>query len=222
MRHEAGVGCLDDIITLAQVQDPEQLSALLASQPHNFNGNLQRSYHGVTGGWYVNEILKRTANCTVDQVAASYMNDYGIEWHLKPHEPEFDNRITRYHLLPRHYEIYNMIRGGVGFARYMWAIIKDKTKVMSKTIGMPGPDAVGPEHITDKKYRQIEMPSISGYTNARSVSVCLCVFDTCTMLSLTLLFYKDCKTCSNDGQWWQGNRIRRTGFTFYRCLCVSD
>ncbi|KAJ8656112.1 hypothetical protein O0I10_008125 [Lichtheimia ornata] len=170
MRHEAGVGCLDNIITLAQVQDPEQLSTLLASQAHNFNGTLQRSYHGVTGGWYVNEILKRTANCTVDQVAASYMNDYGIEWHLKPHEPEFDNRITRFNLLPLHHQIYNTIRGGAGFARYMWAMMKDKTKVMSKTISMPGPDAAGPELLTDKKYRQIEMPSISGYTNARSIA----------------------------------------------------
>lgn len=203
MRHEAGVGCLDNIITLAQVQDPEQLSTLLASQAHNFNGTLQRSYHGVTGGWYVNEILKRTANCTVDQVAASYMNDYGIEWHLKPHEPEFDNRITRFNLLPLHHQIYNTIRGGAGFARYMWAMMKDKTKVMSKTISMPGPDAAGPELLTDKKYRQIEMPSISGYTNARSVSV----FSLPWMMMMMILkcyfsLYKDCKTCSNDGQWW--------------------
>ncbi|KAI7874947.1 beta-lactamase/transpeptidase-like protein [Lichtheimia hyalospora FSU 10163] len=170
LRHEAGVGCLDHIITLAEVQDPEQLSTLLATQPHNFNGNLQRSYHGLTGGWYVNEILKRTANWTVDQVAASYMNDYGIEWRLKPYEPEFDHRITRFHLVPQHYEIYNMIRNGVGFARYMWTMMKDKTKVMSRTMGMPAPDGAGPEHVTDKKYRQVEMPSISGYTNARSIA----------------------------------------------------
>lgn len=159
------------MITLAEAQDPEQLSTLLATQSHNFNGKLQRSYHGLTGGWYVNEIPKRTANCTVDQVAASYMNDYGAEWHLKPHEPEFDHRITRFHLMPQHYQIYNMLRGGVGFARYMWAMMKDETKVMSKTLEMPTPDAADPLHITDKKYRQIEMPSISGYTNARSVSM---------------------------------------------------
>lgn len=83
MQHVAGVPFLDRPITSAEMEDSERFSNILASQRHIFDGERKRSYHAIVGGWYINEVLKRAANETVDSVAAKFNDAYDIEWRLK-------------------------------------------------------------------------------------------------------------------------------------------
>ncbi|KAI9021366.1 beta-lactamase/transpeptidase-like protein [Hyaloraphidium curvatum] len=66
--HSGGVGWLDDehLPTIEDVQmgNQEKLAAKIASQPHNFGGKTTKSYHAVTRGWFLNELVRRVAGKT--------------------------------------------------------------------------------------------------------------------------------------------------------------
>ncbi|KAI9489751.1 beta-lactamase/transpeptidase-like protein [Zychaea mexicana] len=168
MVHAGGVGFIDVPITSAEAEDPERFSRILAAQPHNFGGVRTRSYHASTYGWYVNEILKRTANCTVDDVAAEFNKDYDIEWYLKPYQLKFDNRISPFYTSTPLYRFSRLIKfvgGPVKFLRLLF----EKNDAKAKTFKLPleGTPALLEYNL---QLRRIEAPAYSGFTNARSIA----------------------------------------------------
>lgn len=176
MQHAGGVGFLNSPLTLADVQDRIRFSEILASQPHNFNGNRTRSYHAATRGWYLNEIIKRATpeHYTVDTWTEQYINNRykDIEWHLKPYESRYDDRIAPIYRGPRLHRLY----------RKLVRIIQRGSKEISIMTALNDEDT--PEHktlrsvvkgidrtdVTLPAYRRFESPSYSGFTNAKSVS----------------------------------------------------
>ena len=169
MLHVAGVPFLDRTITSAEMEDPQRFSNVLASQQHIFGGERKRSYHAVVGGWYINEILKRAANTTVDTMAGKFNEDYGIEWHLRPYQQEYDQRIAHFYMLPWYHEVYRYLRGGMDTVKLFWNAFTDEYQVLVNMYQQMGPDGAAPDRITDLRYRRLEGPAYSGYTNARSV-----------------------------------------------------
>ncbi|KAI9248535.1 beta-lactamase/transpeptidase-like protein [Phascolomyces articulosus] len=168
MQHAAGVGYLENGITSAEAEDPKRFSRILAEQPHTFGGVRQRSYHGATNGWYINEILKRVANCTVNDIADQYNKMYGIEWNLKPYEEEYDARISPLYMGPSLMQIRCAITRGGGFIQFIKDVLFPD-QIFRKSL-LTSLDRIDPSDYTTLRLRRIEGPSYSGYTNARSIA----------------------------------------------------
>ncbi|KAJ8656115.1 hypothetical protein O0I10_008128 [Lichtheimia ornata] len=170
MQHVAGVPFLDRPITSAEMEDSERFSNILASQRHIFDGERKRSYHAIVGGWYINEVLKRAANETVDSVAAKFNDAYDIEWRLKPYQQEYDDRIAHFYTLPWYHQLYHHLVGGMETVKTFWEAYTDEYQILVNTGAQIGPDSAGPDRITSLRYRRLEGPAYSGFTNARSVA----------------------------------------------------
>ncbi|KAI7856351.1 beta-lactamase/transpeptidase-like protein [Circinella umbellata] len=170
MLHAGGVGYLDVPITSAEAEDPERWSNILASQPHNFGGIRTRSYNSVTYGWYINEILKRTANTTVHNVAVNELNKhYNIEWNLKPYQRQYDDRIPPFYPGPIIFQIARLVElvgGPVNFFKAMF----EPNDIGTKSYYGVFLDGIAPTECRRLAERRIETPAISGYTNAYSIA----------------------------------------------------
>ncbi|KAI9002041.1 beta-lactamase/transpeptidase-like protein [Hyaloraphidium curvatum] len=63
LQSRAGVGWIDKE-NLPHIEDfwedLDKVAAMLAKQQHNWDGKLVQSYHALSGGWFLNEILRRT------------------------------------------------------------------------------------------------------------------------------------------------------------------
>ncbi|KAL0579434.1 hypothetical protein ABG067_008640, partial [Albugo candida] len=82
----SGVGALDNPLSLKDASDQKVFSDILARQPHNFDGKPVHSYHAVTQGWFINELLRRVdpQQRTVDGFAREFQEKWNVEWYLKP------------------------------------------------------------------------------------------------------------------------------------------
>ncbi|KAG2220596.1 hypothetical protein INT45_002618, partial [Circinella minor] len=167
MQHAAGVNYLENGITFAEAEDSERFSRILASQPHAFGGVRTRSYHAASRGWYINEILKRVAGVTVNDVAAEFNKKYDIEWYLRPYQEEYDERISHFYGTTPLIELYLSIKE-LGFANFIKAVwnpdenfVKTADTYPNKTPTLDSGSLA---------IRRIESPSYSGHTNARSIA----------------------------------------------------
>ena len=176
MQHAGGVGFFDSSFTLADTQDPIRFSDILAAQPHNFNGTRTRSYHAITRGWYINEIIKRVTpeEYTVDTWTKQYINNLykEIEWQLKPYESCYSDRIAPTYRGPRLHRFYRKIariirKGKTGLS--IMAALHDKSTPLYKTMRAVN-RVLERSDVTQPAYRHHESPSYSGFTNAKSVS----------------------------------------------------
>ncbi|KAI9011801.1 beta-lactamase/transpeptidase-like protein [Hyaloraphidium curvatum] len=61
LTHQGGVAWLDKGFnpTIDEAKDLDKLAARIATQPHNHGGKLVKSYHAITQGWYLNELVRR-------------------------------------------------------------------------------------------------------------------------------------------------------------------
>lgn len=174
MVHAAGVGYLDRPLSSAEAQNPERFARILAAQSHNDGGIRKRHYHGVTGGWYINEILKRTNHPSVGQIAREhYRKVYGIEWYLNPYQEEYDGRIAKLYLSRGLRTIFRLVDtiNAVPFLRRL-----NQGNIFHKTFTVSMPDQAGMKDYTSLSLRRFESPSFSGYTNARSVSLPIFIY----------------------------------------------
>ncbi|KAI8347347.1 beta-lactamase/transpeptidase-like protein [Blakeslea trispora] len=176
MRHMAGVGALDQPLSLANVTDPKVFADLLASQPHNFDGVPTHAYHAITQGWYQNEIIRRvTGGKTIDDFAREYNTQYGIEWYFKPDLTEGVNvdRVSPIYEKPMIYQLYDLIN--ILFNPFtdknLLKNVLNKHSIFHKTLTYPKIDQTGGVmHSNDPIRRAIEAPSYSGHTNANSIA----------------------------------------------------
>ncbi|KAI8138237.1 beta-lactamase/transpeptidase-like protein [Fennellomyces sp. T-0311] len=169
MQHAAGVSYLDRPVTSEEFDDPERRSRILAAQPHTFGGVRTRAYHAATHGWYINEILRRVANCTVNDVAAELNEKYGIEWHLRPYQEQYDDRIAHFYEAPTIPHISRSIKMLGGLSNFI-QIVRGKNPVLAKTSTNGVLDSGSIEGYTTLRLRRIESPAYSGFTNSHSIA----------------------------------------------------
>lgn len=181
----AGVGALDEPLSFAIASDPDAFSDFLARQPHNFDGKPVHSYHALTQGWYINEVVRRVdpQHRTIDGIARAYKEKWGIEWYLKPDTVEgLDlSRISEFIEPP----VYQTL---IPFFATLLHPTKDKTFVKGsfdkmslfyRSIINPKFDqAMGIIMNKDPRHRAIESPAYSGHSNADSVRHLSIVYST--------------------------------------------
>ncbi|CEP13875.1 hypothetical protein [Parasitella parasitica] len=177
MRHTAGVGALDAPLSMANVSDPKVFSEILASQPHNFDGQPVHSYHAITQGWYQNEIIRRVdpQHRTVDDFAREFKDKYGSEWYLKPDATEGVNlsRIAPFYQKPKYQQLLNLAATYLNPFSDKTFInsVFDKNSLFTKTVIHPNINQKeGVMNNRDPENRAVEGPSYSGHTNADSMA----------------------------------------------------
>ncbi|KAI8065852.1 beta-lactamase/transpeptidase-like protein [Gongronella butleri] len=172
VQHAGGVGYLDKPLSFQDAIDRETFSAILAGQQHNFGGARTRAYHAVTGGWYLNEIIRRVdpQGRTIGQIAETDLRSaYGVEWHLAPGN-EYDARIAELHFLPLVQRIKEFIELVFRGNKIYLKDLLQKGNILYKTVVQSMPDQVLFQALPKSHIRPLEGPSYSGYTNAYSIA----------------------------------------------------
>lgn len=174
MRHEAGVAYVKEPIpSVEEMMDREKLAAVLAKQEHLHGGKRVRSYHAVTRGWILNEVVRRVdpAGRTLGQIYREDFNTLpGIEFHLGL-TPELEARRAKW----EGYPILDMLlltcvpamagqRGENNFpmeALKADAPLRHLMKMMS---------AMGRDFENSAVFSAFEAPSSNGFTSASALA----------------------------------------------------
>ncbi|KXS16106.1 beta-lactamase/transpeptidase-like protein [Gonapodya prolifera JEL478] len=80
LEHSGGVGWLDQerCPTIADLTNLDELAKKIAGQPHNFGGAVVKSYHAITRGWFLNELLRRTLHTTQGDLVKDWSAKLGV------------------------------------------------------------------------------------------------------------------------------------------------
>ncbi|KAJ3087810.1 hypothetical protein HK102_010234 [Quaeritorhiza haematococci] len=175
--HRAGVTYLNRQPSLTEIADLDQLAALLAAQPHNFNGSEVQGYHAVTRGWYLNELVRRVdpQKRTLGQIIRQeIMPALNIEYYLGlPREQE--PRLTPLNGYPAIRTIAKIIMPTVVKEEPVSPVFKkvlfQRKSVSHKAIAGSTPRQlrIWPHTHNRREIWAAEGPSYGGITNARSM-----------------------------------------------------
>ncbi|KAI8065662.1 beta-lactamase/transpeptidase-like protein [Gongronella butleri] len=172
VQYKGGVGFFEEPLPYAIASDPTAFSAWLAARPHNFDGVPVRSYHAVSIGYYLNEIVRRVdpQGRSIGQIAEDeMMKNYGVEWHLSP-DDSYASRLAQLYRLPvvtRYKDLFDAL---VGKGNSITAEFLRKSSIVYKSVLNVNPDALDSFGIVNSKLRTIEGPAYSGFTNAASIA----------------------------------------------------
>ncbi|CAI2183516.1 1850_t:CDS:2, partial [Funneliformis geosporum] len=176
MVHRAGVGYIDSFdISIKDLYNLDDLSELLAKQPHNFNGNPVRAYHGISRGWYLNEIVRRVdpRHRTIGRIVAEEIApQYNIEYYLNTRKALKDRLASIY--------AYPLVRMLAKLILPEWMIseplhpifpqMMNKDSVAFKSLVLTSPDRAQPQDWNKMEMLIPEGPSYNGVTNSRSMA----------------------------------------------------
>ena len=176
--HRAGVTFLNQPPTFKQIADLDQLAHILASQPHNFNGNVVQGYHAVTRGWYLNEIIRRVdpKKRTIGQIVRQdFMPLLNTEFYLGlPNHLE--NRVSKLIGYPTLRVVAKVLTPSSmqndplpsGFQKAVF----DKQSTSFKAVRGSQPRIIAPWPYSHNRRAmwEIEAPSFAGITNSRSLA----------------------------------------------------
>ncbi|KAL2918266.1 hypothetical protein HK105_202193 [Polyrhizophydium stewartii] len=176
--HRAGVTYLNRQPTLTELADLDQLAAMLAAQPHNFNGTAVQGYHAVTRGWYLNEIVRRVdpQRRTIGQIVRQeFMPKLGVEFYLALPK-QLEPRLSRLIAYPPLRTVAKILTPASmqddplpnGFQK----ILFDRQSVTFKAVAGSQPKQIVPwPHSHNRRaIWATEGPSYGGITNSRSLA----------------------------------------------------
>ncbi|KAJ3335701.1 hypothetical protein HDU93_004643 [Gonapodya sp. JEL0774] len=111
MTHQAGVGWLNEPHwpRVEELCNLDALARRIEAQPHNFGGKLTKSYHALTRGWFVNEIIRRTLGTTHADLMRTWGAKLGVEVFVGLPKSE-DDRFCRVHFTPELLDMFNSIK----------------------------------------------------------------------------------------------------------------
>ncbi|CAG8675777.1 10661_t:CDS:1, partial [Scutellospora calospora] len=175
--HRAGVSYIDSHqMTLKDLSNLDSLSKILQSQPHNFNGIPTKAYHGVSRGWYLNEIVRRVdpRHRTIGRIVSEEIAPvYDIEFYYSINKKSLYERVASIYSYP-------IIRILAKFLLPKWMIseplepifneMMNKESVTYKSLIQTAPDRSQPQDWNRYEMLNYEGPSYSGVTNSKSMA----------------------------------------------------
>ncbi|RIA95979.1 beta-lactamase/transpeptidase-like protein [Glomus cerebriforme] len=177
MVHRAGVGYIDSIdMSLKDLYDLDDLSEILAKQPHNFNGVPTRAYHGISRGWYLNEIVRRVdpRHRTIGRIVSEEIApQYNVEFYLSINK-SFKDRLASIYTYPLVRMLAKMVLPESFLSEPLHPIffqMMDKNTVAYKSLILTAPDRTQqPQDWNHLDMLMPEGPSYNGVTNSRSMA----------------------------------------------------
>ncbi|CAG8760444.1 15417_t:CDS:2, partial [Acaulospora morrowiae] len=177
MIHRAGVGYIDSHqMSLSDLASLDSLSEILASQPHNFDGQPIKAYHGVTRGWYLNEIVRRVdpRHRTIGRIVAEEIApEYDMEFYLSVKNNRLYSRVANIYTYPLVRLLAKILLPRWMISEPLHAVfdkMMDKDSVAFKTLVETSPDRSQPQDWNRMEMLRYEGPSYSGVTNSRSMA----------------------------------------------------
>ncbi|GBC02039.1 hypothetical protein RclHR1_04420009 [Rhizophagus clarus] len=177
MVHRAGVGYIDSFdISVHDLYDLDQFSEILAKQPHNFNGVPKRAYHGISRGWYLNEIVRRVdpRHRTIGRIVSEeIVPQYDIEFYLSTNKL-FNDRLSNIYTYPLVRMLSKMILPEKFLSEPLHPIffqMMDQSSDAYKSLILTAPDRTQqPQDWNHLDMLMPEGPSYNGVTNSRSMA----------------------------------------------------
>ncbi len=168
LSHQAGLPALDAPLRLADLSDPDKLSAVLAAQAPAWPAGTRHGYHTLTLGWYESELIRHAdpAGRTLgrffaDEVAAPLKLDLHIGL---PASVDRD-RVAYLHGWPRAEALLHL---NTMPARFALSLL-NPVSLASKSVNIPNDVDVMNDFNRDE-VRTVEMPAANGIGPARSVA----------------------------------------------------
>lgn len=167
--HQAGLCALKPKPTLADVADPERLSAILAAQTPAWRPGTRHGYHAITLGWYESELIRRTdpAGRTLGRfLADEIVTPSGLDLHIGLPDSVDRTRVAHVHNWVRAETLLHL---GVMPPGFVGASL-NPVGLTARTVGIPrGVNAFNGDYNRDD-VRAVEIPSVNGIGTARSVA----------------------------------------------------
>ncbi|CAG8736052.1 2456_t:CDS:2 [Dentiscutata erythropus] len=175
--HRAGVGFIDSHqMTLSDLSNLDSLAKILQSQPHNFNGVPTKGYHGVSRGWYLNEIVRRVdpRHRTIGRIVAEEIAPvYDIEFYYSITKKSLYQRIASIYPYPMVRLLAKILLPKWMISEPLEPIFDEMMKTGSvsyKSLVDTAPDKSQPQDWNRYEMLNYEGPSYSGVTNSKSMA----------------------------------------------------
>ncbi len=168
LSHQAGLPALDAPLRLADLADPDKLSAVLAAQAPAWTPGTRHGYHTLTLGWYESELIRRAdpAGRTLgrffaDEVAAPL----DLELYIGLPASVDRDRIAHLHGWPR---VEALLHLNTMPARFALSLL-NPFSLAGKSVNLPNDVDVMNDFNRDE-VRTVEMPAANGIGTARAVA----------------------------------------------------
>ncbi|CAG8540236.1 1563_t:CDS:2, partial [Cetraspora pellucida] len=175
--HRAGVGYIDSHqMTLSDLSNLDSLAKILQSQPHNFNSVPTKAYHGVSRGWYLNEIVRRVdpRHRTIGRIVAEEIAPvYDIEFYYSITKKSLYQRVANIYSYPMVRILAKVLLPKWMISEPLEPIFDEMMKTDSvtyKTLVQTAPDRSQPQDWNRFEMLNYEGPSYSGVTNSKSMA----------------------------------------------------
>ncbi|MBO0865204.1 MAG: beta-lactamase family protein [Mycobacterium sp.] len=168
LSHQAGLPALDAPLRLADLADPDRLSAVLAAQAPAWPPGTRHGYHTITLGWYESELIRHAdpAGRTLgrffaDEVAAPL----GLDLHIGLPAAVDRDRVAHLHGWPRAEALLHINTMPPKFA----LSLLNPFGLTGKTVNLPN-DVDVMNDFNREEVRSVEMPAANGIGTARAVA----------------------------------------------------
>ncbi len=171
MAHQAGLCVIDEPLNSDILADPDALAAILARQKPAWQPGTRHGYHAFSLGWYESEIIRRTdaQQRTLGQFFQSELaKPLGLEFYIGVPEGMPEERIATVTEPGPLQKLVGMPRG----------MMLSALRPGSLTLRVANPRVRSNLVFNRLPYRAVEMPSVNGIGQARSIAKAYSVFAT--------------------------------------------
>lgn len=153
LSHQARMPGLTTTVTWEQATDAAEVARLLAEQPPVEDARAERTYHALTYGWILGELVKRIDGRTIGHFFADEVaKPLGLElWIGLP--PGYEDRVARVELAPE------------------WEAIAAGEDALARSVA--NPMRFDPEHFpwNERRWLEAEVPAANAVGTARSMAI---------------------------------------------------
>ena len=166
--HQAGLAAVKPPLTLADIADPDKLSATIAAQAPLWPPGTRHGYHAVTLGWYESELIRRVdpkrrtlGRFFADEIAGPL----NLDFHIGLPASVDRNRVARLHGSPRSEVMRHLKALPPRFLAALFNPYSLSARAFTVAEGVTEPLALNRDEL-----RVLEMPALNGTGNARSIA----------------------------------------------------
>jgi CubicO group peptidase (beta-lactamase class C family) len=168
LSHQAGLSALDAPLLLADLSDPDRLSAALAAQAPAWPPGSRHGYHALTLGWYESELIRHTdpAGRTLGQFFADEIAaPLRLDLHIGLPASVDRGLVAHLHGWPRAKALLHL---NAMPPRLTLALLNPRG-LTGRTVNLPN-DVDAMRDYNREDIRTVEIPAANGIGTARSVA----------------------------------------------------
>jgi CubicO group peptidase (beta-lactamase class C family) len=166
--HQAGLVAIKPSLTLADIADPEKLSAKIAAQAPAWPPGTRNGYHAVTLGWYESELIrrvdpqKRTLGWFFAEEIAGPLN---LDFYIGLPDSVDRNRVAYLHVTTRGDMIRHLHTLPPRFVAALFNPFSLAARAFTLADGLTELGEMNRDEM-----RVLEMPAVNGTSDARSIA----------------------------------------------------